>query len=99
MDIHIDKKMAVAIIVSLILGGAIGAVAGFAGAMEEGDHGERHGMKSHDERMGYDDQSDGEIGDDQGGVPNSDEQQSAATNTPASVQGAVPAAAVPAKVK
>lgn len=98
MDIHIDKKMAVAIIVSLILGGAIGGVAGFAGAMEEGDHGERHGMKSHDERMGYDNQSDGETGDDQDGVPNANEQQSAATTTPVSLHGAVPSA-VPAKTQ
>ena len=59
-------------LVSLLVGGAIGGVIGFAGGSEEGGHHERHGNM--ERNGGYDNEKDGETSDDQGGAPNSDEQ-------------------------
>ena len=79
MVVNIDKKVAGLMIGSLVVGGIIGGVIGFAASQDEGEHDGRNN-KEMMERSAYDDQSDGEVQDDNGGAPNQDEK---GTTTPA----------------
>lgn len=74
MDIHINKKTAILVVVSLLVGGVIGGGIGFVAGHEGGRHHERRGNKMEQKGYGYDNRADGETADDNGGAPNSDEQ-------------------------
>ena len=82
MDIHIDRKLAGIVIVSLLIGSLAGGVVGFVAGAEEG-----HGLHERGSRFNYkgiDDHADGETNDDKGGVPNQDEQTVTPTDQPSS---------------
>lgn len=89
MDIHINKKIAGLMIVSLLVGGALGGAIGFVAGGEEG-HGDRGRYEMNDT---FDTHADGETNDDQGGIPNQDEQ----TNTTGTQTTVSPVAPVPAQ--
>lgn len=74
MDIQINKKIGALMILSLLVGGAIGGTIGFVASEHEG-YGDRSGYDMND------DHADGETNDDQGGVPNQDEQNPVANTT------------------
>jgi hypothetical protein len=78
MDLHIDKKVGVLLIIALLVGGAIGGAVGFVAGGEEG-HGDRGGYEMNDkgDNAQFDNHADGETNDDQGGTPNQDEQKPA----------------------
>ena len=71
MTIHFDKKMICVIIISLLIGGLIGGCVGTGIAKEIGE--DRGGWGKENMMSGYDNQKDGEMMDDKGALPNSDE--------------------------
>ncbi len=73
MDIHVNKMVAGLMLVSLIVGGLIGGAIGFVSGHEEGRGGDREEMGYRINHQ-YDNRADGETADDNGGAPNSDEQ-------------------------
>ena len=85
MNIHINQKMLVLIVIAhFVLGALIGGCVGGYVGKEMGEH--RGGWDRQDMMSGYDNQRDGEYADDNGGAPNSDEMATGTKTTGSAVR-------------